>query len=116
VLSNCIDRSITSILVYGTFGGVYASANVTFNYETIPFNTPLTRRSTGPAWCGQFKVTPKTPTFNLQVSREEPGGFPIFYVGQGYRANAQKNDYLMDTKCAISSNVFFCSQFKFFYS
>jgi len=85
---------VIGMFLYGTFGGVYAYSSWNYKYPVIPFGTPLTGSNT---YCGQFQLDLKAKSFTLQVSREAPGGFPIFYVGRGYRPTVSKNDYVLDT-------------------
>jgi hypothetical protein len=42
-------------------------------------------------------VEPTSAQFLLQVSRDIPGGYPIFYVGKGYKPSASNADYTLDT-------------------
>jgi len=93
------------MFLYGTFGSAYVSANWTFNYETIPFNNPISRSLINQQWCGQFQVLPKTLSFTLQVSREEPGGYPIFYVAPGVKPSPTSNSYVLDTNQNSFSQV-----------
>jgi hypothetical protein len=85
------------MFLYGTFGSAYVMANWTFAYETIPFNTPISRTLNNQQWCGQFYVSQKVLSYNLQVSRQEPGGYPVFYVAAGNKPSVSNAAYTLDT-------------------
>jgi len=93
------------MFLYGTFGSAFVMANWTYMYETIPFNTPISRTVGGQQWCGQFLVNPKILSFNLQVSRQEPGGYPIFYISQGVKPTPTNATYTLDTNQNSFSQV-----------
>jgi len=93
------------MFLYGTFGNAYVSGNWSYNYEIIPFNTVISRNLDNTRWCGQFTVTPENLSFNLQVSREEPGGYPIFYVAPGVSPTPSTAAYTLDTSQNSFSQV-----------
>jgi hypothetical protein len=88
---------ILGMFLYGTFGGVYANNTWRYKYDTITINAAAITKTVSAQWCGQFNIPQGSKSFNLQVSREAPGGYPIFYVGKGYKPSSYKNDYSMDT-------------------
>jgi len=95
-LKNPRDQmQVVGMFLYGTFGGVQAFSVWNYKYETIPVGQTITRKDT---WCGQFLAPARSKSFSLKVSREEPGGYPVFYVGQGYPPGQARSDYILDTK------------------
>jgi len=85
---------VIGMFLYGNFGGVDAFAQWRYSYETIPIGNAITRQN---FWCGQFTAPERTKSFTLRVSREAPGGYPVFYVGQGYTPGIDHKDYELDT-------------------
>jgi len=96
---NPIDSMpVIGMFVYGTFSTVFVRPHWKFNYEVIPFGDTVTKSfSHFQVFCGQFQVSESVFSYTLQVSREEPGGYPIFYVGKGYTPSSSKNEYALDT-------------------
>lgn len=45
-----------------------------------------------------LKTTEDSSFFKLQVSRKQPGGYPMFYIKQGVPPNEVDYDYTLDTK------------------
>lgn len=92
--------TVVGMFLYGTFSDIYALATWNYNYETIPYDDPITRTVNKGQWCGQFMVEQAARQVVVQVSREAPGGYPIFYIGKGYKPSAQRNIAVLDTSCA----------------
>jgi len=88
---------VIGIFTYGTFESVYAASKWGYNYDVMPFDTPITHTMPGRQYCGQFQLNLTANQFELQVSREAPGGYPIFYVGKGYVPTPTQNEYVLDT-------------------
>jgi hypothetical protein len=82
--------------MYGTFNGATVIPQWAYNYQALPFNTTVSKQVTN-GFCFQFSVQPSTFAYTLEVSRQAPGGFPIFYVVQGSKASVFNNAFFLDT-------------------
>jgi hypothetical protein len=90
-------RYFTGVFLYGTAAKLTVTATWRYNIPFLQSGVNVQSSIAATPTYYQLQAPIGASTLTFQVSRQVPGGYPIVYIGQGYVANSDSWQFVMDT-------------------